>query len=457
LTGDRESAGRRQRRVGEGVRAELSRLLSREVRDARLAWATITSVEMSPDLRNARVYFVDSGSGDQDRMGRSLERAAPFLQREIGQKLKLRFTPRLSFYPDESFDEASRVDELIERAAAEDAERRADDSPERRLARLVSDAGRILVATHANPDGDAVGSLLGLSRVLRLMGKEALAYCPDGIPGTLRFLPGADEVATAIDDRDRFELTIVVDTAAANLLPDGFPEAERRGKLVVIDHHAQHGDLGDLVIRRDSSAVGELLYDLAQELVWPIDEQVALCLYASIVADTGSFRYASTTHHTHEVAAALMSLGAEPWQVATALYESYPLRRQRLLAEVLSTLETCCDGRYADLVATQETLARAGATKADLDGMINFGRAIDGVEISAMFRREPGGEIKVSFRSKGRIDVGGLASTMGGGGHVNAAGCTLTDIDIDGAKAKIRAAVADLLARYDRGEEPRDE
>jgi phosphoesterase RecJ-like protein len=310
------------------------------------------------------------------------------------------------------------------------------------------------VATHANPDGDAVGSLLGLTRILQLMGKRALAYCPDGIPDTLRFLPGTDEVATAIGGEDRFDLTLIVDTAAANLLPEGFPEPERRGPLAVIDHHGQHGELGDVVIRRDSSAVGELLFDLTRELVWPVDARVALCLYASIVADTGSFRYSSTTPHTHEVAAELMALGAEPWPVATALYESYPLQRQRLLAEVLSTLELCCDGRYADLVATQEMLARAGATKADLDGMINFGRAIAGVEISAMFRREPEGEIKVSFRSKGRLDVASLASTMGGGGHVNAAGCTLEDIDIDTAKAKIRAAAAELLARDDRVDEP---
>lgn len=451
------SVGRRRRRVGENVRAELSRLLSREVRDARLAWATITSVEMSPDLRNARVYFVDSGSGDEDRMRRALERATPFLQREIGQKLKLRFTPRLVFYHDESFDEAGRVDELIEQAAVEDAERRGEDTPERALARLVAEAGRVLVATHANPDGDAIGSLLGLCRILRLMGKDALAYCPDGIPGTLQFLPGAGEVAATLDGEDRFDLAVVVDTAAANLLPDGFPGEDRRGKLAVIDHHAQHGDLGEVVIRRESAAVGEILFDLSQELVWPIDAEAALCLYASIVADTGSFRYSSTTPHTHEVTAELLALGAEPWPVATALYESFPLKRQRLLAEVLGTLETSCDGRYADLTATQEMLGRVGATKADLDGMINYGRAIDGVEISAMFRREPGGEIKVSFRSKGRIDVGALASSMGGGGHVNAAGCTLTGIDIDGAKGKIREAVAELLAGYDRGEDPRDE
>jgi phosphoesterase RecJ-like protein len=443
--------------VGESVRAELSRLLVRNVRDPELSWSTITTVEMSADLKHAKVYFVTTGSSSPERTRRSLEQAAPFLQRELGQILKLRYTPRLDFRYDDSFDQGSRIDELIERATTEDVARRGDDSVEQRLARLISDCEAILVATHANPDGDAVGSLIGLGAMLRQMGKRPVVYCPDGIPGTLAFLPGTADVVGEIDPGLEFELSIAVDTADENLLPAGFPEPERRGTLVVIDHHPRHGELGDLVIRRNSSAVGEMLYDLSRELVWPVDADVAQCLYASIVADTGSFRYDSTTPHTHRVAAELMELGAEPWRVATALYESYPVARQRLLAEVLATLEIDCDGRYAALVATPEMLARADATKADLDGMVNFGRAVSGVEISAMFRREPGGEIKVSFRSKGRIDVGALASSMGGGGHQNAAGCTLTDTDIEAAKVQIRTGAAELLARSERRDEPNEQ
>jgi phosphoesterase RecJ-like protein len=247
---------------------------------------------------------------------------------------------------------------------------------------------------------------------------------------------------------------VLLDTADSTLFPQGFPEPAARGTLVVIDHHSQHGAIGDLVIRRPAAAVGELLYQLAQELCWPLDRDIAQCLYTSIVADTGSFRYSSTTAATHEAAGALLALGADPWRVATALYESFPVARQRLLARVLETLEISEDGRYAALAATPEMLAAADATKADLDGMINYGRSIAGVDVSAMFRQEPNGDVKVSFRSKGRVNVGALAARFGGGGHDNAAGCTIESSSISDAKALIEPVALALLAGD--GGDPRD-
>jgi phosphoesterase RecJ-like protein len=450
MTATRGSAGRRQQRVGESLRAELSRLLTSSAADPSLAWCTITDVQMSPDLKHARVFFVPSNDTAPADMGRSLERAAAFLQREIGANLRLRFTPKLTFRHDESFDTSERIDALIAASNAESERRAAAENGEQRLARLVADAERILVATHANPDGDAIGSLLGFDGILRLLGRQPITYCPDGVPPTLGFLPGIEHVRRQLEPESAFELTVLLDTADASLLPAGFPPEERRGTLVVIDHHAKHGALGDVVIRRHVAAVGELIFRLSQELMWPLDARIAQCLYTSIVADTGSFRYSSTTPDTHRAAGDLLALGADSWVVATALYESFPAVRQRLLAEVLHTLEVSADGRYASLSSTPEMLATTGATKADLDGMINYGRAIGGVEISAMFRQEPGGDVKVSFRSKGRVDVAELAARFGGGGHVNAAGCTIPGATIADAQALIGPAAAELLAAGDR-------
>jgi phosphoesterase RecJ-like protein len=242
-----------------------------------------------------------------------------------------------------------------------------------------------------------------------------------------------------------FELTILLDTADETLIPDGFPEPERRGKLVIIDHHRHYTEFGDLVIRREAAAVGEILFQLARELVWPIDEEIAGCLYTSIVADTGSFRYSSTSSQTHRVAAELIDAGAEPWQVATALYESFPYARQRLLGEVAGTLEISVGGKLATMSTDPEMLERCGANRSDLDGLVNLGRAIAGVEISALLRRQTDGKTKVSFRSKGKIDVGELAARFGGGGHRNAAGCTLESTDFAANLELIRTAVAQLL------------
>jgi len=438
--------GRRRRQVAQNVRSELSRLLARDLSDPDLAWATITGVEMSPDLRHAAVYYVATG-GDDARVGAGLDRAASFLRREVGRALKLRYTPALAFHHDDSFDTGSKIDEILASTKKETMEQRASETPERILARLVAESDRILLCVHNNPDGDAVGSLLGLARVLRLQGKAPVAYCPDGVPRTLLFLPGAGDVSASLDGEEPFDLTILMDTADDNLLPVGFPEAARRGVLFVVDHHMTHGDLGDHVIRRDVSAVGELLFDLARELVWPMDREAAQCFYTSIVADTGSFRYTSTTPRTHMAAAELISMGADPWDAATALFESFPLQRQRLLAAVVGTLAVSGDGRYAQLHCTPEMLRECGATKADLDGMVNLGRAVQGVEIAAMFRVEPEGHVKVSFRSKGNVDVSSLAARFGGGGHRNASGASVYGKTLDEVRSMVNEAAGELLAR----------
>ncbi len=441
---------RRLVRVSGAIRGELAQLLVKEAGDPLLAWVTITDVEVSPDLRHARVFFAAAGADDIDQVERSLAKAAPFLQRELGTRMTLRYTPKLSFRRDSSFDRGERIEEIIREVRVEESERNEEESLYQRLGRLVSDAGRILVATHRNPDGDAIGSLLGMAGILRLMGKDCTAFCPDGIPKILTFLPGAENIALQLDESDSFDLTLLLDTADESLLPNGFPDAETRGLFVVIDHHRQHGDMGDLVIRMEAAAVGEILHDLATQLVWPIDADVAECLYTSIVADTGSFRYSSTQPSTHRAAAELLAVGARPWPVATHLYESFPHRRQRLLAKVLETLEVSEDGRFAQLYCTPEILTSAGAHKEDLDGMINFGRSVSGVEIAAMFRQEQDGDIKVSFRSKGRIDVGELATRFGGGGHRNASGCTLQNTDLATARKTIMKAAEEYLAAYNK-------
>ncbi|MBW2532246.1 MAG: 30S ribosome-binding factor RbfA [Deltaproteobacteria bacterium] len=437
---------RRLARVGERLRSELSEALLRAVNDPAVGRVSITGARVSADLRHARVYFVVGGDGDPAEARRGLERAAPFLQREIAPRLRLRYTPRLSFHVDESFVAGGRIDELIKEVHGEAEAQRRDESEPARLGRLISDADRVLVATHRNPDGDAIGSLLGMATMLRLMGVERVVYCPDGVPRVLRFLPGTEEVQGTLDPDHRFDLTLLLDTASDQLLPDGFPEEEVRGTLAVIDHHERHGELGDLVIRRQAPAVGEILYELARELSWPVDRDVAECLYASIVSDTGSFRYNSTTPSTHRVAAELLGLGVDPWRVATGLFESFPLRRQKLLGEIAATLEVSEDGRLATLYSDAEMLERCGAKRADLDGMINVGRSVEGVEISAMFRKQAEGRYRVSFRSKGRYDVGALAVGLGGGGHRNAAGCSVEAPDVDTAREIVRRAAREIFA-----------
>ncbi len=424
---------RRLSRVGDAIRESISTLLVKSAADPRLKWVTVTGVDVSPDLKHAKVYYVVTGDlSPLEDVEKGLAKATPFLQSEIAKTVQLRYTPKLSFRFDTSFDEAAHMDSLIDEVV-EERHARPALSVEEELAERIAQASAILVVTHRNPDGDAVGSLLGFSRMLKLLGKKPAVYCPDKIPKVLSFLDGADEVLAELDDETVFDLTVILDTADAGLLPSGLPPKERMGTVAVIDHHATHGDLGDLVIRYEASAVGEMLLDLQKRLVWPIDSKIAECLYTSIVSDTGSFRFANTTPHTHRAAAELISLGARSWHVATALFESFPLQRQRLLGEVLSTLSVSENGRFATLRCSQEMLKNTGASKEDLDSIINYARSIDTVQTAALFREEPNGDVKVSFRSKGEVDVAAICAEFGGGGHKAAAGCTLKSCSLDDA------------------------
>ena len=254
---------------------------------------------------------------------------------------------------------------------------------------LVDRVDRILLAAHGNPDGDAIGSLLGARALLSAQGKECVTYCPDGIPAILSFLPGASLV-TAELPAVPCELTILLDTPERVLFADGF---EPQGDFVVIDHHSRFDEFGDLVIRHPASSVGEMLYHLAQAAGRRVERDAAVCLYTSIVSDTSSFRYRSADWSAHTAAAALIEHGAEPAVVSQHLFESVSLAHQRLLAEVLSTLETAAGGRYARIYCTRETAASVGASPEDLSGMVNFARGVLGVELAALLREESDGRI----------------------------------------------------------------
>jgi bifunctional oligoribonuclease and PAP phosphatase NrnA len=311
-----------------------------------------------------------------------------------------------------------------------------------RLKEAIAWADSILIAAHRNPDGDAVGSLLGMYFILEAMSKKATAFCPDGIPQSLAFLPGAETVEKSLGNRN-FDATVLLDTPQRSLFAEGF---ESRGIFIVIDHHKKHDDFGDLVIRYPSAAVGEMLYCLARAAGWPVDRRAAVCLYTSIVSDTASFRYESTTPRTHEVAADLIALGADPKTVSSHLFESFSLARRRLLAAVLETLEIAAGGRYAQLHCTRRMIRDAGASKEDLEGMVNFARGIAGVELAALLREEDGGKIRVSLRSKGAVNASAAAERFGGGGHVNAAGVRLSGTTMGEALLSLKQHAEAFLA-----------
>jgi bifunctional oligoribonuclease and PAP phosphatase NrnA len=448
------TAGEQKRsvRVAERVRAELMDVLLRgEVRDPEARDVFVSEVRVTDDLSQARVYVrlldPDAGSKRRERAVRAMEKASGFLRRRIAARMEIKRVPELRFHWDEVVDEAARIEGLL-------AEVREEPLPEGRegALELVRRGSRFMVACHRRPDADALGSALGFAQVLRALGKEAVVFVPEAVSESLRFLPGVDALTAALDAGERFDATFIMDTAAAQLLPEGFPETGVTGPVVVVDHHAAHDDFGDVVVRDVfASATAEVVIDLAEGLgVTDLSADASAPLYAALVADTGGFRYPGTRHATLRLGARLVEAGADPWSTAYHLFEDWTWSRMALLRAVLDTMALHLDARLATLRVTRGMLDETGANDDMVEGLVNYGRMLRGVEVAALIWEQDRGSdgkprTKVSLRSQGTVDVSAIASALGGGGHRGAAGALVSE-DLDAAQERIVELAAGLLA-----------
>ena len=285
-----------------------------------------------------------------------------------------------------------------------------------------------MLAAHAHLDGDALGAMLVSAHGLRLLGKQVVLYNPDPVPRRLRFVPGATEVIRRVPPGQTFCATLVHDCSSSLLLGEHFPPRAATGQVIVIDHHEITADFGDIVIRdpRAGSAAQVALDLLFAAGLKPdgLSADLATALFVSLVEDTGWFRYPNTTAQVFGLAQLALSYGVDPWDISLRLDEQLTEASLRLRALVLQTLERHCNGKLALLSLTDEMLRAAQATPDDIGKFVNYARAVGGVEIGAQITVSDR-RIYVSLRSKGQVHVGLIAKQFGGGGHRNAAGCTI--------------------------------
>ena len=307
----------------------------------------------------------------------------------------------------------------------------------------IDKSKRILITSHENPDGDALGSTLGLGLGLEKLGKEVVFYNGDGVPELLTFLPGSERIETSLEGADNFDLAFAVDctgTSRAGSEFEDFLKAGRCRQVVIIDHHQTNSSSADIhLLDSGSSSTGEIVYLLLKTMSVEIDEAIAKNLYTTIVSDTGSFRYSNTNPVTFRDASELVEHGADPAEISEALFESEPLRKLKLMALVLPTLSVCEGNRVASVVVDRSMFERAGARREDTEGLVNIPRSIKGVEVAVAFREEDGNGSpfwKISLRSKGDVDVARIAERFGGGGHKKAAGCS-----VEGALEEVQSRV----------------
>lgn len=323
----------------------------------------------------------------------------------------------------------------------------------KKAVQIARSGQRFLVACHRRPDADSLGSALGLIKTLRAIGKDAELFMPESVPRSLLFLMEGEDSLSEVPAGVRFDATWVMDIASRALLPPGLPGPEVTGPLVIVDHHHAHDDLGDIVVRdTGASATGEVVVRMIDELgLRELPEGAATPLYAAIVSDTGGFRYSTTRPATLRLGARLVEAGADPWQVASHLFERWEPARLRLLSSIIATLETAFEGRAAIMRVTREMLDICGANDDMVEGMVNYARRVQGVEIGALLWEWPvkdavGNhvETKISLRSSGKADVSVIAAALGGGGH-RAAAATQLNITIDQAEERLRAELAEYF------------
>lgn len=311
---------------------------------------------------------------------------------------------------------------------------------------MIGEAERLLFFLHISPDGDSIGSTLAMVHSLRQVGKTAIAVGVDPVPRIYRFLPGWNNLFVPFYEVDgEWDLAVFLDCGDLKRVGAAQPLVSKARRNLNIDHHATNEAYGEYnYLDFSAAAVGELAYRLLRELNYPIDMDVATCIYTSIVTDTGGFRYDSTGPNTHRIAADLIELGVKPYEVTSAVFENESLARLGLLSRALGTIQHDPKGRVAWITVTREMMEQAGAHDEDTEGIVNYARAIAGVEVGLLLREGDDGQIRVNLRSRRRVDVGKIALQFGGGGHARAAGCTLST-SLEEARDRVVKA---LLAEF---------
>ena len=300
-------------------------------------------------------------------------------------------------------------------------------------------AQKIVLCCHVSPDGDTLGSALGLARFLEQQGKEVVVFADDHINKSLSFIPGIEKVQRPEEGvLVEADLFVVVDASSFDRV--GIcNEVVKTPVLLNIDHHISNTEFADyLYLDAEAAAAGEIMCDLFEAMGWEYDEAIATDFYTAITTDCGSFRYSNTTSKTMQRAAKLLDYGVKPNEISDML-DVRSRKTTELLAKVLPSLTFDYEGKVAHITITNDLYDKEAQT----DSFVSYPRYIEGVEVAIMFKAVEPEVTRVSMRSS-NVDVASVALSFGGGGHLRAAGCTIY-APVEEAKAQLLAVVGKAL------------
>jgi len=300
-----------------------------------------------------------------------------------------------------------------------------------RIIQHLKSSDAVLVASHANPDGDAIGALLAMGYLLDALGKKTTLFNESPLPAVYRFLPAVHRIQRRLADPKSYDTAIILDCGDLARVGRQVDSILRIPTLINIDHHITNTRFGDLqLIDTDACATAEIVHRLFKRMAIPINQEAATATYTGILTDTGSFRFSNTNRSAFAICQEMIELGVDPYKVAQHVYGTYSLGRIKLLNLALDSIEISENGKLSMMTVTQAMLDKTGTHAEDADGLINYARRIKAVKVAALIHEQTNGHkpnnslsgYHVSLRSDGQVDVAAIASVFGGGGHPSAAG-----------------------------------
>jgi phosphoesterase RecJ-like protein len=298
-------------------------------------------------------------------------------------------------------------------------------SPElQKIVEAIQARQRFVISSHSRPDGDSIGSQLAAAYALRAIGKQVTVINADPAPPPLMQFPGVSDITIADRVEGDFDAAIIME--CGDLGRTGVAGLERFF-VINIDHHPGNAAYGQLNwFDASAAACGEQVFDLVRALKAPLTKDIATHIYLAILTDTGSFHYSSISPRTFDICSQALEAGVDPVLVARNVYDSNNMGRLKLFGAVLSAMQIDPTARIAIVYLDHEMARQAGGTYEDTEGIINLPLTVKEIQAVVFFKQTEGDEYRVSMRSKGDIDIGAVAKEFGGGGHKNAAGCTVS-------------------------------
>lgn len=305
---------------------------------------------------------------------------------------------------------------------------------------IIKQNKNFAIVSHILPDGDAIGSTLGLYNFLVETGKEVDAFNPDKLPSKFDFLPGFSDIKDKFISK-HYDCVFVLDCSDKDRLGHLVEILNMANVVINIDHHISNDLFADInYVDTNAGAVGEIIYNLIRINGFEISHNTAMCLYTSIVTDTGGFKYSNTTSMTLNIAGDLINTGIDFPEINRILFDTLTAQQVKLLSKVTSTLELYKDNEIAVLHVTKDMMEECGADENDASDMVNYARDIDTVEVGVFIKEAEKGKYRVSLRSKKKIDVRIIAEKFNGGGHIRAAGCTIYG-DLNEVRTKVLSEI----------------